>query len=120
MVLRLAVQRVLDRDVPDAVGLPDLDRARAGADVGAAVGGIARVERDEARVVDEAVGIFKGLFVTAWYQRLADGVTGEIDRARRRQQMPPADMVVEEQAEAEQPGRTQARRGAAKRNAGGG
>ena len=60
-----AVQSVLHRDVPDAVNLPDLDRAGAGADVGAAIGRVARVERDEPRVVDETVGIFKGLFVTA-------------------------------------------------------
>ena len=67
-----AGQRILDRDVPDAVGLPDLDRARAGADLGAAVGGIARVEHDEPRVVDEAVGIFEALGVAVGDQRLAD------------------------------------------------
>jgi hypothetical protein len=51
--------------VPDTVDLADLGGAGAGADVGAAIGGIARVERDQPGVVDETVGLFKGLFVTA-------------------------------------------------------
>ena len=59
IVARSPVQRVLDRDVPEAVGLPDRDRARPGADVGAAVGGVARVEHHEAGIVDPAVGIFE-------------------------------------------------------------
>ena len=79
----------------------------AGADFGAAIGGIARGEHDEARVVDEAVGIFKALGVAVGDQRLSDLVAGEIDRARRRQQIAAADMVVEEQPEAQQPGRAQ-------------
>ena len=100
--------RILDGDVPDAVDLPDLDRARAGADFGAAIGRIARGEHDEARVVDEAIGIFKTLGVAVGDQGLADLVMDEIDRARRRQQMPAADMVVQEQPQPEQPGRPQA------------
>ena len=39
---------------------------------------------------------------------MADRVGREIDRAGRRQQIAPADMVVKEQAEPEQPGRAQA------------
>ena len=94
--------------MPDAVDLADLDGAGAGADVGAAVGGVARGEHDEPRVVDEAVGIFEGARVSAGCERMADGVGGEIDRAGRRQQVAPADMVVKEQAEPQQPGRAQA------------
>ena len=97
MVVRAPLLCVLDGDLPDAVDLPDLDRARAGADFGAAIGGIARGEHDEARVIDEAVGIFKALAVAVGDQRLSDLVMGEIDRARRRQQMAAADMVVQEQ-----------------------
>ena len=107
--LALLADGVFGRDLPDAVDLPDLDRAGAGADIGAAIGGIAGVQRDEARVVDKAVGIFKALDVAAGNQRVADHVVGEIDRARRRQQVSPADMVVKKEAEPEQPGRTQAR-----------
>ena len=78
-------------------------------DFGAAIGGIARGEHDEARVVDEAVGIFKALGVAVGDQRLADLVMREIDRTRRRQQLTAADMVVQEQPQPQQPGRTQAR-----------
>ena len=87
----------------------DLDRARAGADFGAAIGGVARGQHDEARVVDEAVGIFKAPGVAVGDQGFAHLVMDEIDRARRRQQMPAADMVVQEQPQPEQPGRSQAR-----------
>ena len=99
---------VLDRDVPDAVDLPDLDRAGAGANLGAAIGGIARSQRDQPRVVDEAVGIFEALGVAPGDQRLADHVAGQIERARRGQQVPAADVIVEEEAEPQQPGRAQA------------
>ena len=98
---------VFDGDLPDVVVLPDLHRARAGADVGAAIGGVARGENHQPRVIDEAVGIFKALRVAVGDQGLADLVARQIDRARRRQQMPAADMIVEKQPEPQQPGRPQ-------------
>ncbi len=88
---------VFHRDVPDAVDLPDLDRAGAGANLGTAIGRIARGEHHEARVVDEAVGIFEGLGVAVGNQGFAHLIPGQIDRARRRQQMPAADVIVEKQ-----------------------
>ncbi len=94
--------------MPDAVDLADLDRAGAGADVGAAIGGVARGQHHQPRVIDEAVGIFEALCVAAGDEGMADGVAGEIDRAGRRQQIAAADMVVKEQAEPQQPGRAQA------------
>ena len=103
----LAADGILDRDLPDAVDLPDLDRAGAGADLGAAIGRIARGQHHQARVVDEAVGIFEALGVAVGDQGLAHLVMGEIDRAGRRQQIPAADMVVQEQPEPQQPGRPQ-------------
>ena len=99
--------RVLDGDVPDAVDLPDLDRARAGVDLGAAIGRIARGEHDEARVIDEAVGILKAFAVAVGDQGFSHLVMDKIDRARRRQQMPAADMIVQEQPQPQQPGRPQ-------------
>ncbi len=95
---------------------PDLDGARTGADFGAAIGRVARGENHKPRVVDEAIGIFEAPGVAVGNQRLSDLVVRKIDRARRRQQMPAADMVVKEQAEPQQPGRAQARHGAAARN----
>ena len=71
MVVRAPLDGVLDGDLPDAVDLPDLDRARAGADFGAAIGGVARGEHDEAGVIDETVGIFKAPGVAVGDQRLA-------------------------------------------------
>jgi len=66
-------------------------------DLGAAIGGVARGEHDQARVIDEAIGIFEALFIAAGNQRLADLVARQVDRAGRRQQVAAADVVVEEQ-----------------------
>ncbi len=55
----LAAHRVFDRDFPDSIDMPDLDRAGTGVDLRAAIGGIARGKHHEAGVVDKAVGIFK-------------------------------------------------------------
>ena len=41
-----AAVAVLDRDLPDAVGLSDFHRAGAGVDFGAAIGGIPRRQYD--------------------------------------------------------------------------
>jgi hypothetical protein len=103
----LATCGVFDRDVPDPADLPDLQRTGAGADFGAAIGGIARGEDDEARVIDKAVRILKTSGVAVGNQRTPDLVAGQIDRARRRQQVAAAYMVIEEQPEPQKPGRTQ-------------
>ncbi len=105
--LARAAGGVFDGDLPDAVGLPDLDRTRAGVDFSATIGGIACGEHDEACVVDETVGVFKALGEAVGDQRLANLVMREIDRTRRRQQLTAANMVVQEQPQAQQPGRTQ-------------
>jgi hypothetical protein len=72
--------------------------SRAGADIGAAVGGVAGVEHDEARIVDPAVGIFEALR-RAGFSGAPAGHPAQIERRGRRQQLAAADMVVEEQAE---------------------
>ena len=69
---------------------------------GAALGGIDRVEHDEARVIDPAIGIFEAVAELA-LERLADHVMGEIDRLGAGQEFAPAEMVVEEQAEPQHP-----------------
>ena len=79
----------------------------ARADRRAAVGRVARVQHHETRVVDPAVGILEGAREQR-LQRLAGRVAAHVERLGRRQQLAPADMVVEEQAEPDQPGRTQA------------
>ena len=83
----------------------DLDRAGAGADFSAAIGGVARGENHKPRVVDKAVGIFEAFGIAIGRQRLSDFVTAEIDRTRRRQQVPAADVVVKEKPEPQEPGR---------------
>ena len=93
--------------MPDTVALADFGRTGTRADVGAAIGGIARIQRHETRVVDKAIGIFKAFDIAAGHQRTADRIGGEIDRARGRQEMAPADVVIEKQPEPEQPGRPQ-------------
>ena len=84
-----------------ALGALGAHAARAGADHRAAFGGIHRVEHDEARVVGEAVGIFVGVMETA-AQRLAGLVGDQIEFARSRQNLAPADPVVEQKAEPQQ------------------
>jgi hypothetical protein len=64
---------------------------------GAAIGSVPRGQHDEARVVDEAIGIFEAALVAVGDQGLAHLVMDQIDRSRRRQQMAAADMVVQEQ-----------------------
>ena len=61
------------------------------------VGYVADDEHDEARVIDEAVGILETFAVAVGDQGLSHFVMGEIDRARRRQQMTAADVIVQEQ-----------------------
>jgi hypothetical protein len=50
-----------------------------------------------------------GALGQAGLERPADGIAPEIDSARARQQLAPAQMVVEEEAEPHEPGRTQGR-----------
>ena len=83
------------------------DAAGAGADRGAALGGIDRVEYDQARIVRPAVGIFKAVGIGLLERRGEDAVS-EIDAAGRRQNLSPAEMIVDEEAEAQHPGRAHA------------
>ena len=68
----------------------------AGADHGAALGGVERVQHDEPRIVNPAIGILEAVLVAA-LERLADDVVGEIERMRRRQDLAAAEMIVDEQ-----------------------
>ena len=99
MLLRSPVRLFCDGELPDPVGLPDFGGARTGADFGAAIRRIARGQDHQPRIVDKAVRILKALGIAVWNEGPADLVAGQIDRTGRRQQMPAADMVVEEQAQ---------------------
>ena len=80
---------------PDVLALGAGD-AGAGADVGAALGGVERIERDQPGIVGPAVGIFEAVAEFP-QQRLAGDMVGEIDAARLRQDFARAEPVVEEQ-----------------------
>ena len=67
------------------------------------LGGGASVERYQPGIVDPAIGIFVGPR-EALLQGQPGCVAGQIDRARRRQDLAAADRVVEQQAEPDQPG----------------
>jgi len=82
------------------------DNARARMDGSAAIGRIARVEHDEAGIVHPAVGIFEGRGI-AGLERRPCRVVAQVEAARGRQQLAAAQMVVEEEAEAQHPGRTE-------------
>src|SRR3546814_1681339 len=80
--------------------------AGAGSDARAPVGGVARVEQDEPRVVYRRVRIFETVDIDA-LKRCARDMPPKVDRARRGQFPAPPDMVVEEQPEPQQPARPQ-------------
>ena len=70
----------------------------------AAVGGIAGIENHQAGIIDPAVGIFERLGISRPQSR-ANRISGKIDRRRARQPLAAAQVVVDEQAEAQEPGR---------------
>ncbi len=90
----------IEHQVPVLAAL-GADQPRAGADIGAALGGVERVEHDEARVIHPAVGKLEPGAEDPLHG-LADRIVGEIDGARRRQHLAAAEMVVDEQAEPQQ------------------
>ena len=79
----------------------DADAAGAGADGGAALGGIERVEHDQAGVVDQAIGEFEAGAEEA-LERLAEPMMGEIDGAAARQPLARAQQIVKQKPEAQQ------------------
>ena len=80
----------------------------AGQDLGAARAGVERVEDDQPRIVDPAVGVLEGLAVLG-LERPAFRIAAQVEGAGRRQQLAAAQMVVEEQAEPDEPGRAHLR-----------
>ena len=108
MIVSRSSGRIRDGELPAVAVARGGDSARARADVGAALGRIARVEDDEAGIVDPAVGILEAGGEDAGLQRRAGAVRREIEHARAGQALPAAQMVVKEQADAQHPGRPQA------------
>ena len=82
---------------------------RARADRGAVLGGVARHQDDEAGVVDPAVRIGEAELVAA-LQAAAEQRLVEPDLMAARQRAVTAELVVEQQAQADQPGPAQSRR----------
>ena len=80
------------------------DQARAGADYGAAFGGVQRVQHHQPAVVDPAVGIGEAAAI-GMFECRRRGVRAEPHRAGGRQAPAPGEMVVQEQAGANHPGR---------------
>src|SRR5262249_18365665 len=74
--------------------------ARARSYIGAAVGGIARREDDKPRILDPAVRIFEAAGEFG-FERSTRLIPGEIDTARRRQDLAAAEMIVKEEAKPE-------------------
>ena len=97
----------LEHQPPDLAAL-GAQAARARADQRAALGGIERIEHDQAGIVGLAIGIFETVAI-ACLQRRAERVARQIDGAGRRQDFAAAEMVVDEEAEPQEPARAQAR-----------
>ena len=104
----LAGHHVFDRELPAPATLPRLDGAHPRVDLGAATSRVARIQDHEAGVIDLAIRIFEALGEAPRQQRLAGHIAAEIEGPGRRQQPAAAEMVVEEQAKSQQPGRPQA------------
>ena len=75
---RLAISPRIEHELPEIAGAVGAHEPRAGADDGAALGRIDRVEHHEPRIVDPAVRIDEALAVLT-LQRLADRIVREID-----------------------------------------
>ena len=99
---------VLERHRPAFGGAGRGDGAGAGLDHRAALGRVEGGQHDQTGVVDAAVGIFEAAPEQPRLQRRAGRVAGEIESAGAGQEPPPTEMVVDEEAEAQEPGRTQA------------
>ena len=89
---------VLGRQRPAGGSSLGRDRLRPRADRGAAIGCVARVQRDEPRVVDPAIRVFEGVAPKRSLERLARSVGREIERAGRRQKLASAEVIVEEKS----------------------
>ena len=90
--------------MPEAVRALGLDAAAAAQDLGAALGRILGVQYHQAGVVDPAVGV-RERGAELRLERSAGRIVAEVDLARSRQPRAAAQMVVEEQSEADHPGR---------------
>src|ERR1700757_162612 len=110
-------QRASARNVPPASSLqddpPDIaplraNAARAGADHGAAFGRIDGIEHNQASIVGLAVGIFEPAAISG-LQWGAESIVRKVDGAGRRQDSSPAEVVVNEQAAAQDPEWTRSR-----------
>jgi hypothetical protein len=97
--LRLSI--ALDFDLPQGALAADRGAFRPCADDCATVRGITRRQRNEARVLDPAVGVFVARDEIV-LERLPGDVTGISSVRRRRQYLAAAEVVVEKEAEAEQ------------------
>src|SRR5262245_15038596 len=91
----------LERQLPALAALgPHAAGARA--DRRATLGGIKRIEHDEACIVGVTVGIFEALAV-ALLERASERIAREIDAARARQNLAAAEVIVEEEPEPQHP-----------------
>ncbi len=104
-----AAVAVFELGVPEPGIAPGTHTARAGVDLGAALGGIHRIEHHQARVLHPGIGIDEA-GAQRFLQRLPDRVCAQRQPARARQAaLAAAKVVVQEQAGADHPGRAQMR-----------
>jgi hypothetical protein len=82
------------------------DALDPGQHLGAALTRVHRVQDHQARVLHPAVGIDEGP-AQVGLERGARGMSAQIDGLRGRQQLAPAEVVVEEESEPDHPGRPQ-------------
>jgi hypothetical protein len=95
-------------EMPEVADPSRRGHAGPGPDVGATLGRVLRVQDHQAGILDPAIGIFEpARGVAQGEPRL---VPGQVEAAGRRQGSAPAEMIVDEQTEAQQPGRPQAGR----------
>lgn len=100
-----AAVAALQVQVPESLAATGADAAGAGMDVGAVLAGGDRVEHHQARIVHRAVGVLEAT-ADLGLQRAA---AGEAQAARGGQLLALAEVIVEEQAGTDHPGRAQVR-----------
>ena len=86
------------------------DAAHAGADHRPALACVESIEHYKARVIGQAIGILEAALGSP-REGCTERIIGEIEGAGRRQDLPAAEMVIDEKPQAQHPRRAQARLG---------
>ena len=92
------VALVLQGQVPETALSTRSDTFRPRPDVGTAISRVARIEDNEARIIDPAIGVFESTMIDL-LQPLPGVVLCQIETSGRRQNLAATKMVIKKEAE---------------------